>query len=472
MKQRIFLIIVLLTSAMFGCRKYLDVRPKSQIKSEMLLADQRGFSDALTGVYTLMARRDLYGDNLTMSIMDVLAQRYKVPTRVNSLYDMANYNYQSASVEAQFRTFWLNEYNCIVNLNNLLAQIDEKKSVFTEDNYALIKGEALGLRAFLHFDLLRMFGPIYSVSPDGNAIPYRLKVGLEAQAPQTASEVAGLIIKDLKEAEVLLAKDPLTGAQASDLVEFDISTRRQRMNVTAVEGVLARVYMYMGMKNDAYSYAKKVISRGLFNFVTDQSISASGNCKDRLFRNELLFSLFVNNMKVYTDNYFNVVPTTYENLVLNNDDDVIKNVFENSSTDYRLQYLWESVSGKLLFRKYQQFDSGSITSSGCSNASNLVPLLRISEMYYIAAECSPSLAESADLLNEVLTHRGLGAISINSSDDLRKALTAEYQKEFFGEGQLFYYYKRLNFSAIPGTSVPATPQVYQFPTPVDEIVNN
>ena len=37
----------------------------------------------------------------------------------------------------------------------------------------MMKGEALGLRAFLHFDLLRLYGPVYSVTPTGKAIPYR-----------------------------------------------------------------------------------------------------------------------------------------------------------------------------------------------------------------------------------------------------------------------------------------------------------
>lgn len=65
-------------------------------------------------------------------------------------------------------------YNVIANINNFLEYVDKNKDVLvTERYYETMKGEALGLRAFLHFDLLRMFGPIYKEHPASKAIPYR-----------------------------------------------------------------------------------------------------------------------------------------------------------------------------------------------------------------------------------------------------------------------------------------------------------
>ena len=41
--------------------------------------------------------------------------------------------------------------------------------LFLSDTYyRLVKGEVLGLRAMMHLDLLRMFGPIYSEENKGN----------------------------------------------------------------------------------------------------------------------------------------------------------------------------------------------------------------------------------------------------------------------------------------------------------------
>ena len=43
-----------------GCSNWLDVDPKSQVKQEVLFESEAGFQDALTGIYTIMARTDMY----------------------------------------------------------------------------------------------------------------------------------------------------------------------------------------------------------------------------------------------------------------------------------------------------------------------------------------------------------------------------------------------------------------------------
>ena len=101
-------------------------------------------------------------------------------------------------------------YNIIANINNLLYYCDLKKEVFaTEHYYEIIKGEALGLRAFLHFDLLRMYGPIYKENPNAKRIAYRTEFNREAKEMQSSNVVVDSIIADLKKAEILLEEsDP------------------------------------------------------------------------------------------------------------------------------------------------------------------------------------------------------------------------------------------------------------------------
>lgn len=67
---------------------------------------------------------------------------------------------------------WCGLYNAIANTNKLLEEIEGKESMFTGINYDMIKGEALALRGFLHFDLLRLFGASYAENPKKAAIPY------------------------------------------------------------------------------------------------------------------------------------------------------------------------------------------------------------------------------------------------------------------------------------------------------------
>lgn len=48
--------------------------------------------------------------------------------------------------------------------------------VLSEDMYKLIKGEALGLRAFCHLDLLRLYGPIPGKQTDKKILSYAREV--------------------------------------------------------------------------------------------------------------------------------------------------------------------------------------------------------------------------------------------------------------------------------------------------------
>ncbi|MEI3419970.1 MAG: hypothetical protein V8R91_02295 [Butyricimonas faecihominis] len=44
--------------------------------------------------------------------------------------------------------------------------------MLNEQEKKVLTGEALALRAFLHLDMLRLFGPVYVKDPSAEAIPY------------------------------------------------------------------------------------------------------------------------------------------------------------------------------------------------------------------------------------------------------------------------------------------------------------
>ena len=55
------------------------------------------------------------------------------------------------------------------------------------------------------------------------------------------------------------------------------------------------------------------------------------------------------------------------------------------------------------------------------------------------------------------------------SDDNFQEIYKEYRKEFVGEGQIFFYYKRKGMETIPGYNGEMTDLQYQYPMPDDEI---
>ena len=101
----------------------------------------------------------------------------------------------------------------------------------------------------------------------------------------------------------------------------------------------------------------------------------------------------------------------------------------------------------------------------------LMPLIRLSEVYYIAAECTTDLGEAARWLNLVRKARNLEEKKFNSFSEVQAYLTAEYRREFYSEGQLFYRYKWLNASAIDYCTINIADkleQVYILPLPDQE----
>ena len=71
-----FLSLVTTTS----CDEWFDVDPRTEIKEDDLFKDESGYFDALVGVYSIMGRQALYGDNLTMGIPEAIVQNYYLAT--------------------------------------------------------------------------------------------------------------------------------------------------------------------------------------------------------------------------------------------------------------------------------------------------------------------------------------------------------------------------------------------------------
>ena len=187
----------------------------------MLFSTEEGFKNALTGIYARMIGENLYGNQLTFNLMEELVQRYDAGTRYSSLDDNARarlYNYTEdvsvgsiAATKTRIANIWNAMYTDIVNINSLLEHLDDngREVISTEEMFNIIKGEALGLRAFHYFDLLRMWGPADMVNNgDQPTVPYRTRVGREQIAPMSADSLVIMIEADLLQADSLLQDDP------------------------------------------------------------------------------------------------------------------------------------------------------------------------------------------------------------------------------------------------------------------------
>ena len=205
------ILLALLPLLLFSsCEKFLDVRPKSEIPVTLHFDRESGYKDQLTGVYTKMCGTSMYGREMTFGLIEVLSQNYDLNANNTVYFYASQYNYEETNTKSKIDAVWADTYNCIANLNVMLEYLDKADTtIFTGNNYKVYKGEALGLRAFLHFDLLRIFAPSYARNPSAPAIPYVKEYAPKITPQTTVSQTLDLIISDLEASVELLKSDSL-----------------------------------------------------------------------------------------------------------------------------------------------------------------------------------------------------------------------------------------------------------------------
>lgn len=139
--------VVLLSS----CSNWLDLKPYGKVEADKMFETEQGFIQTLTGTYLLLTDPSAYGYELTGGFPDEIVHYWKEQS------EFYNFNYKDASVVGRLDATWAQLYEAIANTNLLLDHL-EGRDPSEFDHYQLIKGEALGLRAYLHLDLLRLYG--------------------------------------------------------------------------------------------------------------------------------------------------------------------------------------------------------------------------------------------------------------------------------------------------------------------------
>lgn len=468
--------MVALTFLLAGCERWLDVNASTELDREQLFKNENGYGEALIGVYAKMCDNSLYGRELTFNMADILSAYYDV-TRYNNSY-WYKYSYADPTnptavswCEEYTGNIWNNIYTQIANINSLLETIDGNRDVFSDDNYHLVKGEALGLRAFLHFDLLRLFAEVYAAGKDKEAIPYVTRLTHSVTPLFTQEDAVAAMLDDLKKAKELLANDPmrLGTTPASCLASLPSGNkmaddkipvwhnRRFRFNYYAAVATMARVYLWQGDRENALACAREVIAdqEAKFPWVLKENLSHIGETEnsdyrnqDRTFATEHVFALNVTDVESSMDGYVYSGEKEFSSSEARLEISLDKrsSVYEHYSSDVRYLYWFVPYKNNFLVSKYYQ---NPVTARYFQER---VPLIRLSEMYYIAAECAATVAEGVGYLDRVRANRGLNSYPLSTSlskDELDTEIRKEHEKEFWGEGQLWFYYKRksyMNFS--------------------------
>ena len=460
MKTRLFIMVCLLFS-LTSCNKWLDVELENKVDEDKLFSTAEGFQEALAGVYSQMAGKSMYGQALTMEYVDLMGQYYSYNSVGTAYTYFKDFNYTNSGVKSTIASFWKNLYNCIASANNILNWADKNKGVLGESNRNQVRGEALALRAFLHFDLYRLFCPDVKLSPRAEGIPYNKEFGVSLPPMYTVEEIVQLVINDLKEAETLLANDPIVS-----IVPYTLSSKSDadkyvaRMNLYGVKAMLARVYQAKGDNVKAVAYAKEVIESGKFRLLEFASVDQTEALTDVLFSDEHIFSLRNKELKDYSeklhrDESKNGV-TSFKPLPFGG----YYNWYEGNNDDVRYSK-WFNLGD---FMKYYMDNADAFFRK--------MPMIKLSEMYLIVAECSFDMDSEVSLeyLNVLRDHRIRNHVHLQYLS--KESIQDEMRREYLGEGQMWYVMKRNNLKIETGASsgdIEPSDVVYVFPMPDAEL---
>lgn len=484
MKNKLYILVCLLAMGLSGCNNWLDVRPDTEVYLDDMYSDQQGFQDALTGAYLKMKSFNAYGQCLMYNDLEFLAQHWDY-TSGSADEELSRYNYQDENVQAGFESIYSSLYSIIAAANLVLEQIDGKRNVFEQRMYEIIKGEALAMRAFCHFDLLRLFGPMPTKTDGSRILPYVTTVGIDYHEHHTYETYTALLEADLLQADSLLkAVDPVIPSIALEREETEeelsvsgedfLQERQIRFNYYAVKGLEARFYLWLGgadNKAKAYACAKEIIDAvdedgaNVFSLGTTSDISV-GNYS---FTSEHILAIYEYDLGEMSDELFaESSPFSKARNLVTSD------LFTAGTTDIRLQ-LWAEFTAGNGSKSYtiQKFKQPAVTSTGVTafSGTNQLPLIRLSEMYFIAMECG-TLAEANELYEAFCLARDIPLVEITNENQLENILIDEYNKEFYGEGQAFYAFKRLAVEDILWAQDPGNEESYVVPLPLNEVSYN
>ena len=434
--------VIGLACAATSCDSYLDITPDGQVKRDELLETNEGVEDAIYGVYAKLRSTSLYGQEMYFSALEIMSQTLWCYGN-QSVTALGQYNYGNTSVKNVFASLWTDMYNNISNVNSVInAPLVENATTYPATIY---RGEALALRAFMHFDLMRLFADQITVKPNADGIPYATQFSLVAPDFESLAENYNHVIADLTEAERLLEGED----QYKNSTAF-MTDRQIHLNLHAVRALMARVYLTMGNKQKALEYAQKVIRESGRQLKTKTEVI--NDVAGVLSKKECLFGVY------YSGFYSLVSPklqqtVSYSSLDLRND---FMEMYEKgvSGLDYRTNAYFTSVDlgGTAKYRLSKFTDIYDLQNNSSARPADLVQginLIRLPEMYYIAAECllDTDYQKAVDYYNDVITNRGLDPFDGTGAERLTiDMINTERYKEMIGEGQTFFNMKRQNLS--------------------------
>lgn len=414
---------VLLSAAVLNACESLDQEPSNSVSNETAITSVEDLSFAVNGAYylgtgrralTLTGELAIYADELGPdSNVENGSGQYAQKIHERSITANDSWN----------AYYYL--YRAIANINEAL---ESAKKFGDEKGVAELTAELYGLRGLFHFHLATFFAHIPTA---GNANNMGIVLSTEVYP---LSYKAGRA--SLDETYQQIVKDLTTCIDSG--LNKDI--RDGHVNYWAALALRARAYLYWGKNDLALADASKVIAESPYSLYTREnylSVWSADNGSEVILEyvqdDDYNAQRYAPGYHTHPDGYHEYsVTVDFYNFMQENPDDIRSAMVAWRKT--------ETGTGK---ESYYPLKYPGKVGSNVPLYANSIKIVRLSEMYLIAAEAAlktGSVEKATGWLNVLRRNRIAGYEDIASTDI--DDIIDERRRELFAEGQIAFDFWR------------------------------
>lgn len=444
MKNKMYIILLLGTVIMFGsCKKFLDIVPETSLSSATFFKTESDFAQAVNAAYAPLRSiannnawvlEELHSDN-TYYARNTL---FGAVDNTENVADFAVPTSDGITTNTRVRDLYRQEYQIISRTNQILASIDEVD--FDAASKSNLKGQALYLRAYAYFELVRLFGKV----------PLHL-------TPVTNREEAALPLSSVDSIYDQIKKD---ASEAVTLLPVKSKQEAGRATSGAAATLLANVYIELKDWASAEGLLKTIVQSGEYKLMDDYNDAFSNSSSNKNNIESVFEVQFKEGSDGYNGNFMyaflprpmlaeevetithvsNPQPLSEEGNNIPTPDIIAAYEEGDKREDASIAYI--TLSTSLRDNKvYPYIKKYAKTHALQGNTGTDWPVYRYAEVLLFLAEAlneGNKPAEAATYLNMVRVRAGLKATTAVSQSDMRDAIFNERRVELAFENKRWF----------------------------------
>lgn len=455
------LVLALSVLTTVSCDKQLSLFPYNALDTSQAFLAPSDFENAAKGAYQAMVQSTSYFGGDWVLVPDILTDNLLTGSAGRGTgLTFHNWIYNANATT----NIYADGYSAIRRANAIIENVKNLPAGFAADN-AL--GEALAIRAMVHLDMVRYFGKAYTQASDADlGIPYVIQTADASPPRESVKSNYDKIVADLNNAEKTIGLTSGVG----------------RLNKTAVQGLLARVYLFRGEWQNCVDAATRCLtaSPSVGSITNFPAIWKDASTDGVLFKVNIIdkdnVQVGVNYSQTSGSGTRPEFVVDYDFFTKYQDTDVRK-------TAYFITNTFSKVSYNNIYKHFGR-------AAGNANVVD-VKALRTAEVLLSRAEAYARLNKNVEALVDLNTLRKSRysnfVVGIETGDALLTAILLERRLELAFEGHRFFDLKRLGLGVIrssfgdksDGTGInnvtktlPAGDIHFQLPLPQSEINAN